>query len=198
MIRRAYPNLHAFPGDDSLTVRGGFPVVVDGTTVDRFQIAVTVPGDYPRALPIMRETGGRIPRVPDRHMEPDGRACLFVEEEARTYFPPGSPLLRFFQGPINTFLVAQLHFENFGTWPFGQRSHGAAGIAEFYAERLQMSQLQAIVTAVGYLRHREIKGHWPCPCGSGKRLRACHMRQILALHDIIPTEVAGRSYARLA
>ena len=32
-----------------------------------------------------------------------------------------------------------------------------------------------------YLRKKNIKGHHSCPCGSGKRLRNCHERQIKEL-----------------
>lgn len=196
-VRRAYPNLHSFPDDQRVIIRGGFPVKVGATLLDRFQLAVTVPRGYPQVLPVVRETGGRIPCESDRHIEADGKACLFLEEETETYFPAGSSLLDFLQGPVNAFFVGQLHFEQFGTWPFGQRSHGPAGVVEFYAEKLGTQDRRAIVAAVDYLRYREIKGHWPCPCGSGKRLRDCHMPKILALRRTIPPEVAERSYARL-
>jgi len=196
-VRRAYPHLHFLPDDEHINIQGGFPVTLDGMILDRFRLSATVPGEYPKAVPVVRETGGRIPWDRDRHIEPDGKACLFLEEERGVYFPVGAPLLDFFRGPVNSFFLGQLYFEEFGTWPFGQRAHGRAGIIEFYAEKLGTADLRTIIAAVEYLQHGEIKGHWPCPCGNGKRLRDCHMPQLAALRRTVSPEVARRCYANL-
>ncbi len=204
-VRRAYPTLHFYPNDRQVTIRGGFPVTLNGSVLDRYQIEIIVPAAYPRSLPEVRETGGRIPRIADRHIGSDtGNACLFVEEETSVYFPPGSSLLQFLQGPVNCFYIGQSHFEEFGTWPFDERSHGWEGIFEFYSEKLGTSDLKTILAYVDCLRRHVVKagrpvvkGDWDCPCGSGKRLRNCHFEQVIMLRSMISSEIAQRSYDRL-
>ena len=41
------------------------------------------------------------------------------------------------------------------------------------------------------------KGHWLCPCGSGKRLRHCHRDDLMALHEKVPPQIAKRMLRRL-
>lgn len=197
-VRRVYPLLHFFPNDRQVTIRGGFPVTLNGLILDRYQVEIVVPGDYPKSIPDVRETGGRIPRIPDRHMnQHTGDACLFVEEETSIYFPPGSLLLHFLQGPVNGFFIGQLHFEEFGTWPFGERQHGSRGITEFYFETLGIDDPKVILAYVDCLRKPVVKGHWDCPCGSGKRLRNCHFEKIIKLRSMVSSEIAQRTYDRL-
>ncbi|MGA7617105.1 MAG: SEC-C domain-containing protein [Thermoanaerobaculia bacterium] len=195
-VRRAYPNLHFFP-EERLVLRGSFPVALAGETIDRFQIEVILPDDYPATAPVVREIGGRIPRISDRHVEAHGGACLFIPEEEAVYFPPGSTLLDFLQGPVRSFFVSQLYFEKFGEWPFGQWAHGAAGTLQFYASRIGIDDPRIVLAFVGYLSRREIKGHWPCPCGSGKVLRRCHREKVAELRGTITWTVARRSFERL-
>jgi len=197
-LRRAYPSLHFFPDNNQVTLRGGFPVTLNDLVLDRYQLEIIVPAAYPTSIPEVREIGGRIPRIADRHIGPDsGNACLFVEEETSVYFPPGSTLLQFLQGPVNCFFVGQLYFEEFGTWPFSERSHGWKGIVEFYSEKLGTSNIKTILAYVDCLRQPAVKGHWDCPCGSGKRLRNCHFEQIIKLRSMIPNDIAERSYDRI-
>ena len=47
------------------------------------------------------------------------------------------------------------------------------------------------------LRTDTIKGHWSCPCGSGKELRRCHVEAIRALHEKLPKTLIERSYCIL-
>lgn len=197
-LRHTYPTLHFFPDDKQVTIRGGFPVTLNGSVLDRYQVEIIVPAAYPRSIPEVRETGGRIPRIADRHISTEtGNACLFVEEETSVYFPPDSTLLQFLQGPVNCFFVGQLHFEEFSTWPFDERSHGWEGTVEFYSEKLGTSDLKTILAYVDCLRRPVVKGHWDCPCGAGKRLRHCHFEQVIKLRSMVSSEIAQRSFDRL-
>jgi len=148
-------------------------------------------------VPTVREIGGRIPRVADRHTESNGDACLFIPEEAAVHFPSGSTLLAFLQGPVNSFFVSQLHFEEFGTWPFGEWGHGTEGTLEFYALKTGFSEPRIILAFIDYLKRDELKGHWPCPCGSGEILRRCHRDKVTALRAEISSTVASGSFERL-
>ena len=174
-VGAAYPDLRFLIQDECVFIQGSFPIKEDGAVLDRYSIDVRVPRDFPKALPVLREVGGRIPWNADRHVNSNGDACLFVPDERWRYFPERGTLLEFLIGPVRNFLIGQSLFESAGKWPFGQRGHGNAGILEAYGEMLNISpDRETVMAFLGLLSRREVKGHWPCPCGSDKILRKCH------------------------
>jgi hypothetical protein len=52
-----------------------------------------------------------------------------------------------------------------------------------------------MTTYLDYLAAKKVKGHWPCPCRSGKKLRDCHSYQIKELRNNISRKDAERSFA---
>ncbi|RJR45241.1 MAG: SEC-C domain-containing protein [Desulfobacteraceae bacterium] len=197
-VEAAFPNLHFVINDDIVLVRGTFPIVFDDQSLDHYLIEVELRRDHPKGIPIVRETGGRIPRVSGRHMNPtDGTACVLLTDERWWVWPPGSRLLSFLKGPVHNFFLGQSLVELGEPWPFGQWGHGADGIREFYAERLGTDDIYGLMAYVEYLAKKKIKGHWPCPCQSGKRLRECHGRTVHDLAEKIPRQVAMESLKKL-
>jgi len=65
---------------NNIHIRGSFPVLYEGQVLDRYQIEIEW-SNSDTEIPILRETGGRIPWIADRHMSQVGLACLFVPEE---------------------------------------------------------------------------------------------------------------------
>jgi hypothetical protein len=174
-----YPTLGAVIEGDRVVIRGTFPVVAEREVLDRYEIEVHLGRDDPHAWPDVREIGGRIPRVADRHVFPrSGNACLCLPEDRAAAWPPGSSILDFLAGPLRNYLLAQTSFEREGTWPFGERAHDADGVLEFYAEQLGSEDLRQGRRLLLLLTREEIKGHWPCPCGSGEPMRRCHLETV--------------------
>jgi hypothetical protein len=79
----------------------------------------------------------------------------------------------------------------------GKWAHGAKGIFQFYRELLNAPDLRVITTYLDYLTAKKVKGHWPCPCGSGMKLRDCHFSRIQDLREKISRKDAERSLATL-
>ncbi len=188
-----YPALHLSSEGDIVFVRGSYPVTFEGETLDSYSVEIEFPRDYPESLPLVRETGGRIPHVADYHMYRNGVACLFVPDERWWLLPPGSTFRDFLNGPVYNYFLSQALVSLGQPWPFGQRKHGAEGICEFYSGLLGTSDQAIITQYVECLSRKEVKGHWPCPCGSGKKIRQCHMQQILEIRLKIPIHVAETS-----
>lgn len=193
-IEAAYPDLHFSIQDECVFIRGSFPIREDGAVLYRYSIEVRVPRDFSKGIPVVREIGGRIPWDADRHVNSNGDACLFVPDERWRCFPEGGTLLDFLDGPVRSFFISQSFFERAGKWPFGQRIHGPDGIVEVYAEMIGISPDRKTVLAfLGLLSRREVKGHWPCPCESGRILRKCHGTKVWELRDKIGLENVERS-----
>jgi hypothetical protein len=197
-IHAAYPDLHVYEENDYILIRGSFPLLHDGVMLDRYLIEIELPQDYPESIPIVREVGGQIPRTIDYHIISDtGQACLFLPDERWRVYPRGTRLVEFLDGPVRNFFLGQSLVRRGQPWPFGQWGHGTRGIYEFYTELLRTKDLVIILRYLEYVTKEQTKGHWPCPCGSGKRLRNCHLQEMQSLRIQIPRAVAMRSRAAL-
>lgn len=188
-IGQHFPALRVDVEEDTVFIRGQFQLrdETSGQLVDEFLIEAQVPPTFPRDLPRVWETGGRIPRIADRHVNPgDGACCLFAPEDRARQFPDGSPLIKFFNGPVFSYFYSQSYYEMMGVWPFGERRHGFEGRLDVYFELLGTTDPDVVLRAVAYLIKRNAKGHHPCFCGSGERLRKCHVAQLREVQDQVP------------
>lgn len=97
-----YPMMHLFAAPGArVEVRGTFPDYGDGGGVlDRFQVTFELPAAYPRALPLTRETSGRIPWTPNRHMDPDGKACVLLPDGRWRVFPLGARFIEYLKRKV--------------------------------------------------------------------------------------------------
>jgi hypothetical protein len=199
-LRTNYPDLHVFVVNERVQVRGCFPVVDSGRVLDRFNVEIDLPSDYPRRVPGVREVGGRIPRHIDCHVQSDGRACLFFPEERWRVWPEGSTFLEFLDGPVRGFFIWQSLRSLGADCPFGERAHGELGALEYYTETLGSDDPQFIVGCLDRLSQpgfKGFRGHWPCPCGSGVRIRNCHPGLLADMHKKIPPDSAARFLSAL-
>jgi SEC-C motif len=196
-VEEAYPHLHFFVDADGVQIRGAFPLVHEGNVLDRYSIEVKIPDNYPIDMPIVKEVSGRIAWSMNDHINGDGSICLFVSDERWRHFPPGARLIDFLNGPVRNFFLG-LSLRRLGAeWPFGERSHGADGILESYYELLDTTETQVVRAYLHYLSKKVIKGHWSCPCGSGKKLRNCHISVFEDVRKKIPPSIAQAALERL-
>jgi hypothetical protein len=170
-----FPGLYFEDRGGTLIVAGEFLVSEGGRVLDRYQIEVEVPRDGPATgLPVVREVGGRIPRTPDHHVNPDGSACLAVPDEFWYRNPDGLDLLAFLRGSVLNYFIGQSIVAAGGVWPHGERAHGDAGLLEFYASVVGTNDPARVHAFVTMASAKKVRAHWPCPCGSGRRVLACH------------------------
>jgi hypothetical protein len=197
-VQSQYPNLHFYREEDLVFVRGSFPLLQAGRVLDRFNIEIELPRNRPDDIPVIREKSGRIPRTSDNHINvASGDICLFVPEERWRLFPVGSGLIDFLNGPVRNYFVGFALKELGEPWPFGERSHGKAGIIEYYSELLSTSDEHVIRRYIQCLSKKSFKRHWPCPCGSGKKIRNCHAAEIQELRKRISWSYASKSLEHL-
>ena len=193
-----YSSLHLFISDGKSEVRGTFPVLsVDGKVLDRYLVAIELLCDYPNSLPVVREVGGRIPWSDDFHVETDGKACVLMPDDRWRCFPEGAPFLQFLDGPLHDFFLGQSLVALGGDWPFGQWKHGAEGVYEYYQELLEAQDERTVRRFLHVLAKLNLKTHWDCPCGSGRKIRKCCASKIVDLRGKIPPAVARAAVNRL-
>lgn len=198
-LRSKFPSLWLSIDGSTVKLRGALPLVdpLTGSEFDRYEIVVELPRDYPRSVPTVRETGGRIPWVPERH-NTDGAACLFVPEDRGRSWPEGADISAFLRGPVTQFFFGQSYYEQHGRWPFGERSHGTVGRYEFYAEACGSEDPEIVVGFMRMVAAKDPKGHWLCYCGSGLRMRACHFQTLWEFRRVVAQKTAHHALDQLA
>lgn len=157
--------------------------------------AVFDPG-FPSVEPKVYEVAGVVPK--GRHVNPDGSCCTGVWEEWLVTSTDHS-VAAYLAGPFRDFFLSQVHFQLHGEWPFGERSHGRAGIVEGYASVLGIPPEGRRVSAYlrGLSRPAWARGRWPCPCGSGRRVKSCHREDLTRLRHLVSPDMATRMLHRM-
>lgn len=190
------PELHWVVEDQTAFLRGTFHVVHEGDLIDRYKVEIEFPHNYPDERPVVRETDDRIPLIAERHMNRDGTACLFLDDEYEWRHPDGMSFQDFLDQAMMSYFICQSYYERTGEWLLDDRAHSAAGVVEFYEEILGTEKVGVILEYLDYIE-RDAKGHWDCPCGSGERVRNCHQDLMWELKDRISEETAKRSKYKL-
>ena len=198
LLAAEFPYLHVGIRDSYTVLTGDLPIVLDGRVVDSFAIEVMIPPDGTRqAVPVVREVGGRIPWNADRHVYSTGEACLFIEAEYWFKHPDGMDLTEFLKGPVTSYFIGQMSYEQEKQWPFGERAHGALGVIEFYAPLIGSRDPRVIKTFLEMVVAKKMRSTWRCPCGSGHRLWGCHADTVRKLRGRIKRSAAVTSLSYL-
>lgn len=191
-LKGSYPNLIATIGKNgTVDVEGIFDVCADDKHIDSFSIRIEIPPDYPMTVPRVFETGGKIPRIADRHINPDGSACLFVPDARWKHWPPGSDLVRFVSGPVYYYFLGQAFYDLEGRWLFGERPHGDDGVIDYYKEELGLNSLGAVYKCLKVAtsgRSGATNRNRLCVCGGGKAMEQCHKEKISLISENIPRQ----------
>lgn len=133
---------------------------------------------------------GGLPRQPRR------RSLCPAADDRWCCFPEGAPLTQFLDGPVHDFFLGQSLVALGEEWPFGQWSHGAEGVREYYRWLLETEDAITIARFLEVLAKLNFKGHLDCPCGSREKIRRCCRSKIVDLRTKIPPPVARKALER--
>lgn len=186
-LLRTFPGLSLRPvvnGQIKLTGTLSFSADAKGLERidDAYEVEIAVPPNFPRELPLVKETAGRIPR--DFHTNPDGSLCL------------GSPIRQYLElaktptlpGFVKTCFIPYLYGfsykEKYGRLPFEELDHGMKGIRKDLAILFGIDDEKAVeeMVRLAGMKKRDANKR-RCPCGSGRRLGKCHNRPVNRLRS---------------
>lgn len=195
-LGKKYPDLRLTIDGKAGNLVGSFPIVHEGIELDRFEITVRVPAEFPRELPVVCEVGGRIPHHVDWHTFKAGNLCVIVPEE---WFMNENyrSLIAFLDGPLRNYFINHALAEAGHVRPMGERRHGSRGLYDAYGEMVGTTDAIAIIRYLRFCAAPKIKSHWKCPCGSGRRVEICHLAHVLSLRRKIPQWLASKAFTRL-
>ena len=144
---------------------------------DTFELTIEVPGQFPRQLPRVVETGRRIPRASDFHVNGDGTLCLGSPLRLMLKLVRHPTIAAFARECLIPYLFAISHKLQFGgVLPFDELAHGTPGVLADYAELfgLKPGQVRHALSLLG-MRKRDANKQ-KCPCSCGRRLGCCDFR----------------------
>lgn len=178
------PTLRYALESKSAKIWGVFEVKHQGAVYDRFQICVQVPASYPKDLPKVFETAGRIPRNQTRHVNGDDSLCLFIDEERHLFLGEKASLTDYFEGPLTTHLLFQRYFEVHGCFPKGEMGHNEEGVIQFYQEKFGLKERAQVVDVLSILSADSDYNMDSCPCKSGRLIKECHLVEFIQLQTL--------------
>jgi len=149
---------------------------------ESFEIEIEIPEDYPYSIPIVKETGNKVSEEYS-HRYSDGSLCLGVDGEIMLKCGGIMTLEYLINTYVIPFFFSYRYYERFGEYPFGERTHGCIGILESYADYFNVSDQMEVYRFLKYAVSNQYRGHLPCPCNSGKRVRDCHGKILRLINE---------------
>lgn len=184
---RDYPGMAIRPmSAESLRLKGNFAFTADhfahGQVTDTFELQIEIPAAFPKRIPTVIETGGRIPREPDFHVDSGGSLCLGSHLRLSLHLREQPTLPGYAARCIVPFLYAMsLKLRNGGPFVFGELAHFSSGLLTDYAELFALPTTEQARYALSLLTlKKRAANKRPCPCGCGLRLGRCKYRDRLA------------------
>ena len=170
---------------------------------DSFEICIELPKNS-KMFPLVKEVGGRIEKIrvsrclknkQDLHVNPNETICLCPKPEEKRRFPGRVNLRKFINELVIPYFFALSYFEKTGKWPWGQYSHGPAGIMEYYLDHRNDNDsklLDDCLMAIGinpkehFIKsYAQLNGREPCVCKSGIKSKKCHPKALDGFRAII-------------
>ena len=138
-----------------------------------FNVEIIIPCKFPQEFPKVRELNNRISKNYP-HLYTNGQFCLASNLELKKYFYENNNISAFLDDYIIPYLYTYRYYEEYGIYPFGERSHGRMGDLEYLLELFQISNINDLIDIMMYINNSNYRGHNLCPCGSGLKVRNCH------------------------
>ena len=137
---------------------------------------IIVPNAFPKVLPSVTETGGKIPRTGEYHVtQTDNTLCLGSPLSLLLKLSKNPRLDGFAENCLVPYLFAiSRKLKIGGSFPFGELAHGKAGILSDYSQLFGLKdskQVGYVLELLGMRKRRANK--LPCPCGCRSRLGRC-------------------------
>lgn len=167
------------PAGSSVTLSGIFDFSAKSNNgdeiTDSYSLRILVPSAFPRSLPEVTETGNRIPRNGEHHVNPDGTLCLGAPLRLLWQLSLKPTLSGFAEKCLVPYLYAiscKLKFG--GDLPFKELQHGTPGELRDYADLFGLNEPEQARAALRLLMMKKRNANkYPCPCGCGRRLGKC-------------------------
>lgn len=185
-INNLFPKLNYISKKNKRLIEGELDICdTKGIYWDTFEIEIYIPPNYPYGVPTLVETSKKIPRADYRHINKAGICCVDMSHELLFQAKQGIRLFDFIKNKAYPFFANQLFYDEKGYYSNGEYKHRFKGVEQFYKERLNIDDCGLAVKLLNYvLSNPKISRNKPCVCGSGDKVKDCHLSSIEFLKDV--------------
>lgn len=190
-----YPELHIEnESEDDIKISGRISIhrsIKQFVLKKAYEIEIFVP-KHEDMLPYVIDKGKAI-NIEYPHIYENGQLCIATDVDMQLAFSSDPSLVKWMKDFVEPYFVSYEYYERYGIYPLGERSHGADGIIQSYMDIFDVDERSA-KQIIYFLSYKQYRGHQPCPCGSGKRMRTCHSKLLLqffenpTLHEQVRTD----------
>lgn len=151
--------------------------VKKGTVDDSYCLIIKCPERFPKEIPVVFETGGRIPHDGKHHVNPDGSLCLGSPLRLKWILAKKPTLVGFAEKCLVPYLYSMSRLLMYGEmFVFDELAHGDKGELNDYCSLFGLKATEQVLPTLYLLsvkkRHANKKR---CPCGCGLRLGRCRL-----------------------
>lgn len=184
-----FPGLYKFSKyKRGYSIRGSLDLVDpdNGKVWDVYEVRILVSPNYPRTIPTLIETGKKIERIDDLHIDENGVCCLAPRVEEFLILGYQYNLADFIKKLVIPFLANQkLISLGEKSWNIGEYSHFGQGVLEYYKEKLGISSMEHVLSCIRYLSGSYKLGrNDPCFCNGDKKFKDCHQKKLYLFSKI--------------
>lgn len=160
-------------------------------TTDWYQLEIVVPNLFPGNIPVVIETGQKIPRNGDYHVNcgTDNSLCLGSPLRLIILIRRNPSLVGFAENCLVPYLYAvSRKLQNGEKFTFGELEHGTPGVLNDYRKLFGLKHWHQVVQMLKLLSiERRYANKLTCPCGCRKRLKQCSFHKILNTYRKLAT-----------
>lgn len=152
--------------------------------LETFDIIIKVPKSYPYCVPKVYEKSQHIERHPDWHIATDGECCVDITNRLQVEAKRGINILNFIRKKVYSYLANQLYKIHHKEYANGEYKHYTEGILQYYLEDLHFASIDEAIRVLTHLNiNPRIDRNLLCPCGSTKKLKKCHLQEIIIINS---------------
>lgn len=141
------------------------------------EIKIIIPKNYPLEIPKLFVKN---PPKDMGHIYKDKSVCLATNGELIDFLSNKPTFKEFIDKFIEPFIFTMDWYQEYSTYPFGERKHGSEGALSYYLEEWKLS-FEQYKKMVRMILKNEYNKNSLCFCDSGKKIKDCHGKKVLSI-----------------
>lgn len=139
---------------------------------DSYLLRIEIPKDI-RFVPKVYGIDGKIQGF-HTNVYPYSNLCLGATSEIEVLINKNPSIIYFIHNILIPFLYRVSYNKKYDITPGGDIAHRNEGLQEHYLKNYNESNIALVDNFFSIAKNKKIKGHYMCPCKSGKKIRDCH------------------------
>lgn len=164
----------------------------EGKLIKSFNIRIILLKNYPNVVPIIFSTSDEIEKIDDYHISKEGIICFDHTYNLNKIASGGLRLYDFIEHYFPKYFSWVLLKQNGKAEKLKEWAHQDEGTIQYFQEILRINDIEKISSFLEcYLRVSKPRRNERCYCGSGIKLKKCHLDAVNTLRATSRKELQG-------